>query len=374
MKKFSILIFVIALAFKTSAQLVVIFQSPPSGLTYKPQLWNMILTNTTNTSLTLHIEVTLTPVNSSAQVLTGVTRAISLRPGTTQINSSILVPIQYNVLSNGYSVDANPVGFLPIGQFEACYHFFKHLSENIEQVTEQCQEITVGPLSPPELVYPWDQTGIEELHPQFTWLPPVPTSMFTNLRYDLRLVEINTSQSPADAIDQNAPLYIGTNISSTTLLYPISATSLQYEKHYAWRVTAKNNGSEVGASEIWEFELKHFGGLKGKSSTDQPFVEFKKDPETTYAVFVNEIKFSYRNETSDSSWNLKVYDLSSNRSEGSISFDTVPLKRGQNLIRYDARQNSFFEDRHLYQLEILNSRNEIWRLRFEYRQPETTNN
>ncbi|MBO9683462.1 MAG: hypothetical protein J7502_12470 [Flavisolibacter sp.] len=374
MKRLSIVIFAFVIVLKTSAQLVVIFQQPPSGLTYKPQLWNMMLSNTTNAPITLHIEVTLTPVNSSAQVLTGVTRSISLRPGTTLINTGILIPIQYNVLSSAYTVDANPVGLLPIGHFEACYHFFRHLSESIEQIAEQCQEITVGPLSPPELVYPWDQTSIEETNPQFTWLPPVPTNMFTNLKYDLKLVEINQNQSAADAIEQNIPVYLGTNLSSTTLLYPLSAATLEYNKHYSWRIVAKNNGNEVGASEIWEFDLKHFGTLQNTTSTQQAFVEFKKDPETAYAVFANDIKFSYQNETSDSIWSLKVYDLSLNRNEGNIPLDTIPLRRGQNLINYDATQNSFFVDRHFYQMEIQNSRSEVWRIRFEYRKSETANN
>jgi len=374
MKRISLLFFVFLFVFKAGAQLVVIFQIPPSGLTYKPQLWNMVVTNTTGAPISLHIEVTLTPVNSSSQVLSGVTRTISLKPGTTQIAAGILVPIQYNVLSNAYAVDANPIGLLPVGHFEACYHFFKHVSDNIEQIAEQCQDVTVGPMNPPELVYPWDQTSIEETHPQFTWLPPLPTNMFTNLTYDLGLVEIYKHQSAADAIEQNVPIYQAANISSTTLPYPLSARSLEFDKHYAWRIIAKNNGNEVGATEVWEFDLKHFGALKNASSTEQAFVELKKHPETAYAVFVTEIKFTYQNETSDSVWNQKVYDLSSNRNESFIPLDTVRLKRGQNLVKYDASQNSFFVNKHFYELEIMNSRNEVWRLRFEYRTQGKTNN
>lgn len=371
MKKVWILVSMSFLFLNASAQLVAIFQSPPSGMMYKPQLWNMVLTNTTTAPLTLHIEVTLTPVNSSSQILTGVTRAIILSPGTTLINAGTLTPIQYNVLTSAYTIDANPVGLLPIGQFEACYRFFKHVSDAVEEVAQQCQEISVGPLSPPELVYPFDQTAIEEEHPQFSWLPPLPSSLFTNLSYDLDLVEISPNQSAADAIEQNIPVYQSTNVSSTTLLYPLSAAALQYDKPYAWRIVAKNNGSVVGTSEAWQFSLKHFGSLQNIAVTEQPYVELKKNPETAYAIFINEIKFSYPNEASDSLWNIRVFDLSSNRSEVTDLLDTVPLKKGQNLINYDATQNEFFSDKHFYHLEITSSRNEVWRMRFEYRKPES---
>jgi hypothetical protein len=374
MKKLVVLVLVFIVGVRASAQLVAIFQFPPSGLMYKPQLWAMTLTNTTNNPLLLHVEVTLTPINSSSPVLTGVTRAFTIAPGTTRIDPATLNPIQYNVLSGSYLVDANPVGFLPIGQFEVCYHFFSHVSDAVTLISDQCQDITVGPLGPPELVYPWDQAGIDETHPQFTWLPPVPTNLFTNLSYDLQLVEMGTNQSAADAVEQNVPIFQQSNISPTALLYPISATNLEFEKNYAWRIVAKNNGTAVGTSETWQFYLKHFGSLQNPSINEQAFVELKKDPETAYAVFSNEIKISYSNETSDSVWNVRVYDLSADRSETTLPLDTVVMKKGQNVVRYDAKENSFFVDKHLYQLEVTNSRNETWRLRFEFRKPETANN
>lgn len=370
MKKILAVVICLVLAAQGRSQLLSILQSPPGGYTYKPQLWTMVLTNTGNTPLNIHIEVTLHAVSSNQQVLSAVTRIITLAPGVNQIGASQLMPIQYNVAASPFNIDANPLGLLPIGSFEACYYFFKHVSDNIEQITEQCQEIVVEPLSPPQLIYPYDRTGIEEEHPQFSWLPPVPSHLFSNLRYDLVLVEVNGNQSAADAVQQNVPIYQGVNLSTNIMLYPLSATSLELNKEYAWRVTAKSGDAVVGSSESWQFHLKQFGTLTPTAPTAQPFVQLRKDPENAYAIFIGEIKFSYLNETVDSVWNVKLTDLSDPaRATSNISMDTVQLKRGINLVKHNAGEDSFFTDRHVYQLEVRNSRNEVWRIRFEYRRP-----
>ncbi len=375
MKKLFFIFTLLIMFGRASAQLIAILQSPPAGLIYKPQLWNIVLTNTGNQSIVLHIEVTLHVAASSQQLLTGVTKIFNLPPGTTQITATQLMPIQYNITSSNFNLDPNPLGLLPLGEFEACYHFFKHAGDAIEQIAEQCQDISVSPLSPPQLVYPYDVTAIEESNPQLSWLPPLPVQLFTSLLYDLTLVEINPNQSAADALQQNIPLYQANNLSTNALLYPPSAPSLQYNHHYAWRVAAKNNSLVVGVSEVWQFTRKQFEGLSPSISVTLPFVQLKKSPEAAYAIYSGEVKFSYFNETVDSVWKVKLVDMSSaERTEYQLPLDTLVLKRGQNLVRYGATEDAFFKDRHIYQLEIQNSRNELWRLRFEYRKPSEPNN
>lgn len=369
MKKI-IIFFLIVSGLAAQGQLVVNLQTPPAGFTYKPQLWNMLLTNTGSTPVTLHIEVTLTVAGTAQQVMSGVTNVFILAPGTRQLDASVLSPIQYNLLSNAYAMDANPYGLLPMGHFDACFSFFKHASDNAEELSQQCEEIDIEPLGPPQLVYPYDQTGIDITNPQFSWLPPIPMNLFNNLTYDLDLVQINTGQSAADAIQQNIPLYQGTDISATTLLYPISAPELEFGNSYAWRITAKANGNPVGSSETWQFDLKHYTTGPPLGPVSLPYAKLKKAPESGYAMFSGELKFDYMNEASDTVWQTRVYDLSTqNRGSMVLTMDTIPLVPGQNLVHYPTQDVSFFEDKHIYLLEIYNSRNEIWRLRFEYRRP-----
>src|SRR5205823_11230375 len=100
----------------------------------------------------------------------------------------------------------------------------------------------------------------------------------------------------------------------------------------------------------------------------------KKDPDGSYALFSGDIKFDYLNETTDSVWTINVYDVSENNRKV-LPMDSIPLKPGENLVKYPAEKAmKLFSDKHFYQLEVSNSRGELWRLRFEFLKPTVTNN
>ncbi len=372
MKKNLLSIVLITVCFVAHAQIVMNMQVPPTGMLYKPQLWNLMVTNTTNSSIQTHIEVTLTQAGNAQLVLTGTTKSFVLTPGTRQLNASLLNPIQYNVIA-GSTVSNDPNGLLPLGVYDACFHFFRTTGDLVEPLAEHCLDITIEPLAPPQLVYPFDETAIADYNPQLSWLPPLPLILFTDLKYDLKLVEINSTQSPEDAVQQNPPLYQGNNLTTTSVLYPLNAPGLQLGKNYAWRVLAKNSNNPVSSSETWQFSIKEFGTLNMQSA-DQPFIKLSKELEGSYGIFIDNLKFEYLNETKDSVWNIRVINLLSNpRKEQSLSLDSIPLLKGQNLVNYNATNDDFFIHKGLYQVELINSRHESWRLRFEYRKTEQPN-
>lgn len=362
---------VMIIAMKANSQILVNVQLPPNGIMQKNQLWNMTVTNTGATTLSLHIELTFSDAVNSIQIIGAATQVFSVPPGASQLSNAVLQPIQYNILSQAYPVDAGPNGLLPVGDFEVCYSFMSHTTDAVEKIAEECQELLVEPLSPPQLVYPYDQDVIENKNPQFSWLPPLPRSLFSNLTYDLDLTEVYPNQTPADAIQQNVPIFQQQGISVTTLLYPVSAQMLELDKQYAWRVIAKSNQMQVAQSETWAFSIKEFNRIDSIEISELPFAKLKKDDRGGYAIFVNELKFDYLNENSDTSWNISLVDLSVlNKKSISLSLDTIKLIPGQNLIKYNISDNADFIDKHLYLLEIINSRKESWRLRFEYRKPQ----
>lgn len=370
MKKILVLSMMIAVL-QAKSQLLVNLQLPPNGVMQKSQLWNMVVTNTGSTTLTVHIELIFTDVANSMQVMSAATQVINISPGTIQLNNSMLQPIQYNIISPAYVIDASPNGLLPVGDFEVCYSFMSHPSDAVVKIAEECQELIIEPLSPPQLVYPFDQSVIETKNPLLTWLPPLPVSLFTNLKYDLDLVEVFPNQSPVDAIQQNLPIFHQQGIAVTTILYPVSTPMLELNKQYAWRIIAKSSEVQVGQSETWMFSIKEFNRVDSVHSSELPFAKLKKGEESGYAIFVKELKFDYLNENADSIWNLAVYDLSTvERKQAGLVMDSIILKPGQNLIKYDVSNSTDFIDKHIYLLEIINSRKESWRLRFEYRKPQ----
>lgn len=369
MKKLFVLTILVA-ALQAQSQLIVNIPLPPDGILQKSQLWNMSVTNTGTATVSLHIELTFSDVANSMQLMSAATQVISIPRGTTHLSNVLLQPIQYNVMNPGYAIDVSPNGLLPVGSFEVCYSFMAHSVEDMEKIAEDCRQLIIEPLSPPLLVYPFDQDTIETKNPALSWLPPMPVHLFTNLRYDLDLVEVYPSQSPSDAVQQNLPVFRQQGIPENTIRYPVSAQLLKINKQYAWRITATSNHLPVAQSEAWVFLINESEKVEHNKNPDLPFAKLKKN-ETGYAIYINEIRFDYLNENADSTWNLKMYDLTTpEKKEISLLMDSIPLKPGQNMVKYDVSDNRNFVHKHLYLLEIINSRNESWSLKFEYRNTE----
>ncbi|MBX3255774.1 MAG: hypothetical protein KF862_16690 [Chitinophagaceae bacterium] len=358
-----------------AAQVIVTPQLLRTGVLQKQQLWSMLVTNTGQSAVDGHLEVVLADIATGQPVLTGVGKAFTVAPGNMQINAALMEPIQYTQLSGNYVIEPGPNGFLPLGNFSVCISYFRHVHDAVDQLAEECDYIEIEPLSPPQLVLPWNEARETQTMPSFTWLPPAPASFFNNLRYDMDVVEVNAGQSGADAIQENIPLLHMAELVQTYLLYPTGSPPLQTGKQYAWRITATSNGAVVSRSEIWTFSLESESDLPRIKTNNLPYVKLVKDELPAYSLQVDYLKFDYLNETPDTAWNVRVYDLTSG-SNDTISFrwDTLALKYGQNLVNIDLTSGNSLIHQHFYMLELRNSGNEIWRMRFEFRRNENENN
>jgi hypothetical protein len=203
--------------YSAQTQVVLSLQLPPLGLTIKPQLWNLSLINTSAQDLNVRIEMVMTDISNNQRVLTGTSKLIFLPKGIKQLQLSDVMPITYNPGSPGYAVDPSPDGFLPIGVFNICYTAIKILSDDVERLGEECETLEVEPLSPPQLMIPLDEEQIDITRPFFAWIPPSPFNTLNSLLYDWTLVEVQATQSPADALQQNVPILTRQNLSFTSL-------------------------------------------------------------------------------------------------------------------------------------------------------------
>ena len=368
MKKMFIITLLLLSGFLTRAQLIINLQTPPAGVIQKSQLWNILVMNTRQGNFQATIRMTMTNNQTGEQILSATTGAVIFPPGNTMLNATQLVPIQYNILNGNYNIDPGQNGFLPAGNFTVCYNFSLISTDAI--AAQQCVVMIVEPLSPPQLILPEDQTEIEiNSLPQFSWLPPAPMSLFTNLQYDLSLVQLEPGQTAADALQTNIPILYTQNIIGNSLLYPSSAPTLLIGVQYAWKVIAKNNLSPVSASESWTFTLKQPGADNARLS-DLPFTRLQKNGESGYSICYGKLKFAYINETTDTAWNIMVYDISSvNKVPVSLEWDSIPFKSGLNLVEMDLTGNPLLINKHIYLLELHNSRNEQWRMKFEFLKP-----
>lgn len=123
-------------------------------------------------------------------------------------------------------------------------------------LAEDCATFTIVYPDPPYLIGPLDDAAVTSGYPVFQWTPlQVPPAF--QLAYVLRVSEVLTGQTPAQALVANIPVFETTTF-GTNLEYPIGAPPLEETKLYAWRVQALDqNGyaasSNEGRSEVWTF-------------------------------------------------------------------------------------------------------------------------
>ncbi len=238
-------------------QLSVALQGPPTGVIQKSGLWNMALINSGTSSIQVTIGLTLLDSRTNQTVLTATTKPVLLTRGVRQLKPIDISPVNYTYNSPAFMRLGASDGLLPVGNYRACYTFYSLSGEHpVQQVlAEECVPLEVQPLSPPELSQPADTATVETPYPQFTWLPPVPVTLFTDLRYDLLVAELQAGQSPQSAIQENLPVYSALNLTQPFNAYAASYKSLDTGKVYAWRIIAKNGESYAAQSDVWTFRI-----------------------------------------------------------------------------------------------------------------------
>jgi hypothetical protein len=350
------------------AQVVMALQLPPLGLTMKPQLWNLSLINTGSEAISVRIEVQLTDVATGLRVFTGTSKVFNLARGVNQVQPGTVMPINYDAGNPGYPVDPSPDGFLPIGIFNICYTVTKVNIDAPEQLSEDCVTLEVEPLSPPQLIMPLDSEHVEFTRPFFAWSPPAPVNSFGTTLYDWILVEVQPTQSAADAIQQNIPVYTQQNVLLTTFQYPLSMPELDSSKLYAWRITAKNIISPVASSEIWTFRVRKYEHPPAPVMAPGYFAKLHREENSAFIICNGILRFEFEHDQNSTAANIQIFDISSNqRKRLSLDSTTYPVKYGQNIMQLDLRETSGMVDKHMYLLELVNAKNERWYLKFEYR-------
>lgn len=370
MRKILFITVLLALGWSAHAQVVLNLQLPPLGLTIKPQLWNLSLVNTSGQDMQVRIEMVMTDVNTNQRVLTGTSRLMLLPRGIKQIQLTDVMPITYNPGSPGYAVDPSPEGFLPIGLFNICYTVISINNDAVDRLSEECETIEIEPISPPQLMMPLDEEQVDITRPFFAWIPPSPFNTLNSLLYDWVLVEVQSTQSPADAIQQNVPVLSRQNISFTNFQYPLASPELDSSKLYAWRITAKNNMTPVANSEVWSFRVRQFGLDTALIKAGAPyFAKLKREEDASYSICSGVLRYEYLHELNEPRVEVAIFDISdAGRKQVQLDSTSLPVQFGQNFQQIDLRNNTDMIDKHMYLLELVNARKERWCLKFEYRE------
>lgn len=345
------------------AQVLLTPQIPPQGLMQKKQLWNMLIINNSGIAQDVQIQMSLNDRTTGQKLLNGTSRVIILPKGASQFQEQDFAPVQYNFSGSYATVDRNTGDLLMAGSYTICYTLISRNGKGAESpLSEECINMDVEPLSPPQLISPADTSVVETKYPYFTWVPPAPLAMFSDLKYEILVVELRKGQTVYEAIQRNAPIFIQRYLNTPYLLYPSSSKALESGKKYAWQVIAKNGTMYAQKTEVWSFRLK--SDSTSIVATGNLYPKLTKGYTAEAHTVGKSLSFEYNNETGDSLVAVQFYDLQS-QPKRLVETQTLPIKPGQNFIIVKLKPGLYKNEQH-YLIEIANNRNEYWNLKFKY--------
>jgi hypothetical protein len=157
------------------------------------------------------------------------------------------------------------------------------------------------------------------------------------------------------------------------LLYPSSLPELVTDKTYAWQVAAKSANNAIAKSDIWTFTVKQYtpDTVQNKGGNGY-YVPLKRENDAAYSTSTGMVRYEYLNEINDTTAKISICEITGTaRTPVNLETDRVKLRFGYNYLLTDLMNNSGMKDKHIYLLELINSKQERWYLKFEYRAPAT---
>ncbi|MFT3703008.1 MAG: hypothetical protein QM802_11595 [Agriterribacter sp.] len=340
------------------AQVNISVNEPPAGVIQKAQLWNLSLIYSGTGTMDVIVGITLVDMNDNQPVLTAYSRALTLAKGIKVVKSADVAPIDYTYTAPGFNRLLDP--FIPIGNYRACYSVYAVAKEMEYTLAENCINLEIQPLTPPQLAMPSDSATLQNVYPQFSWLPPAPVSLFTDLNYELLVTEIRDDQTASAAIQENLPIYNARRLATTVNNYPSSNKALDTGKTYAWRIIAKNGETFAAQSEVWTFHV----------AKEQPVK--KVDPINTYLELKGEGINTSTGIVKDNALNIKFYSYDKTH-EAVINVFNARREKIKDFKRTISYGNNFlafkldeaFQKETTYFIEITDLQNTIHKASFQ---------
>ncbi|MBN1200169.1 MAG: hypothetical protein JXA23_12510, partial [Bacteroidales bacterium] len=169
---------------------------------------------------------------------------------------SLLEPVKINYTDKRTESYVLRTGTVPPGEYTICIKVID--AQTQEELGEDCiQTELIAPMAP-ELIFPENESKVDEMYPLFTWSPPTPVSIKVIIAFVLKIVELLPHQTVAQALASNPAWFRQDRISGTSFQYPANARPFEQGKSYAWQVTAyTQDGEQIAApSEPYSFSVK----------------------------------------------------------------------------------------------------------------------
>jgi hypothetical protein len=180
---------------------------------------------------------------------------------------------------------------------------------------------------------------------------------------------VGKNQTGADAINDNVPVFRTGKLPNTAFNYPPSAAALDKQQLYAWQITAQSAGTDI-KSDVWTFTITDKDETKAPSVDGNAYTKLAKNNEkSSYTVVPQVLKFSWYNESLDSSFQIRVLDVTGgNHLPVTINDKAVPVfSTGSNLIELDLSKAGKFTRNHMYEFCVIDKQGQEWKMLFEYK-------
>ncbi|MBX7227945.1 MAG: hypothetical protein K1X55_18065 [Chitinophagales bacterium] len=245
------------------------------------------------------------------------------------------------------------------------------------------------------LITPIDEDTIHVAYPLFTWT--TVTSSAPTIYYNIKIVEVLTGQTKAAAMSNNTAVFDEDYENTGIISYPVYAPEFDPCKQYAWKVEAtileeqqigENQYQTVevviGTSDIAVFYTDNCN-VQSRLSGPVPANFFMKlNKETSNFIYFfskNEndekvIGFKYIEDYSNVDFQdlqVKIRDLTDNTLSTVSSSNLIPAgvptqdKYGVHYLNLNLSSLDFDTP---YQLEITTSKNDIYKAKFQFFEPE----
>lgn len=119
--------------------------------------------------------------------------------------------------------------------------------------------ISILPCYPDSLIliamFPNSDCATKSNRPRFEWEIQLPKRNFSEIRYDVTVVEMAEEDTSLTAFDTKKPLYFEKDILEKQVEFPSNIQKLEMNKTYAWRTRAYEDGKLIVSSEIKLFYI-----------------------------------------------------------------------------------------------------------------------
>jgi hypothetical protein len=215
------------------------------------------------------------------------------------------------------------------------------------------------------LVYPADKEVISTTSPVLSWSHSEPFNVLsTGEFFRMTVAEIKSNQSPQEAISINSPVMLKDYVTVHNLQYPYEAKPLEKGKRYAWQVAKLGNGTVLNLTETWEFKIE---GMDSKTNANYASLRKQLDG-GFYTPQNNKLFFKFEEEYVDGIIFCAIYNdkrefVRAKAINQAEKKDQPNFKR-HGVNEYEIDLDDYAITKGFYTLEIKNSKNELFLLKF----------